>query len=265
MITDSAIYFDGRRNTTTVSLDETLDACRALDGLAWFDLATPTDDELNAVRDEFSLPALALEDTARAHQRPKVERYDEQTFLVVRAARYVDSRVLIELDELHVFAGPRFVITVRPGTLPDLEPVHRRLEGDPALLRQGPTAVLYAILDLVVDDYAVALRRIGTDIDAIETTIFADGGDMTRRTYDLSREIIEFQRAITPVPDLVATLLRGAEHASADVELLRLLRDVHDHAIRVREQVGSYRDLLESIVAINLSMSASARTPRSGR
>ncbi|HEV2528605.1 MAG TPA: magnesium and cobalt transport protein CorA [Thermomicrobiales bacterium] len=254
MIADAAIYFGNRRNPTPVALDEMLDACRTLGGMAWIDLSMPTADELDALAAEFSLPALAVQDALAAHQRPKIERYDDQTFVVVKAARYVDDRELIELDELHLFVGQRFVISVRHGPRPLLDEVRQRVERDTGMVHDGPEDILYAILDQVVDDYAEAVRRISQDIDAIETLVFAPNADVTRRTYDLTREIIEFQRAVMAVPGIVASIQRAMERAGDDIELQRQFRDVHDHATRISEQVTGFRALLESLVAINLSI-----------
>ncbi len=254
MMIDSAIYIDGVRQVTQVTLAETFETCQALGGVAWIDLAEPDQAEFEAVAGEFELHRLAIDDAIAAHQRPKVERYGQTLFVVLKAARYVDSAELVDLDELHLFVGDRFVVTVRHGIGPDLERVRRRMEADVDLLRRGPQAILYAIVDDVVDDYGPVVQGLGNDIDEIETQIFGGEEDVTRRTYDLSREVIQFQRAVNPVPEMVADLMAGGSKYGADQEVLRHLRDAEDHAIRIREQAAAFRELLQNIVGVNLNI-----------
>lgn len=143
--------------------------------MAWIGLYRPSSAELLAVSAEFDLHPLAVEDAMEAHQRPKLERYGDTLFLVLRAARYLDAQEEVDFGELHVFVGPDFLITVRHGAAPDLSAVRNRMEATPKLLALGPEAVLYAILDAVVDGYAPVVEGVQTDIDEIETEVF--GGD----------------------------------------------------------------------------------------
>ena len=153
MIVDNAIYVDGRRVAEPSSLQETYEACREQRGLAWIGLHEPTEEEFSSVAEEFGLHALAVEDAVKAHQRPKIEHYDETLFVVLRPARYIDETETVEFGEVHVFVGEDFVVTVRHGAASELGKVRKRLEGEPDLLRLGPEAILYAIMDRVVDDY----------------------------------------------------------------------------------------------------------------
>src|SRR5919107_3984453 len=152
MIVDNAIYVDGRRAAEPSSLRETYQACREWRGLAWIGLYKPTEEEFSSVAGEFGLHPLAVEDAIKAHQRPKIERYDGTLFVVLRPARYVDETETVEFGEIHVFVGKEFVITVRHSEVPDLGEVRQRLEADPELLRRGPEAILHGIMDQVVDD-----------------------------------------------------------------------------------------------------------------
>src|SRR5918997_3390457 len=153
MIVDGAIYVDGRRTETPGSLEETYEACRSAGGVAWIGLYKPTGGEFGRVAEEFDLHELAVEDAILAHQRPKLERYGDTLFVVLRAARYVDETETVEFGEIHVFVGTDFVVTVRHGEAPHVGEVRRQMEGQPDLLRRGPAAILYAIMDRVVDDY----------------------------------------------------------------------------------------------------------------
>jgi magnesium transporter len=251
MIVDNAIYVDGRRTAEPSSLHESHEAVRRQGGLAWIGLYEPTEEEFSSVAGEFGLHQLAVEDAVKAHQRPKLERYDGTLFVVLRPARYVDESETVEFGEVHVFVGEDFVITVRHGEASELGRVRYRLEGDPELLRLGPQAVLYAVTDRVVDDYAPVVAGLENDIDEIETEVFSGNAGVSKRIYELSREVIQFQRATEPLPGILGKLIASTE----DPELQRYLRDVQDHALRVTEQVtAGFREILQNILSVNLTL-----------
>ena len=257
MIVDSAIYVDGRRTAELRSLQDTYDACREQQGVAWIGLYKPSREEFSSVAGEFGLHPLAVEDAVNAHQRPKLERYGETLFVVLRAARYVDETETVEFGELHVFVGENFVVTVRHGEAPNIGRVRRRLEAEPELLRRGTEAILYAIMDEVVDGYAPVVEGLGNDIDEIETEVFSGNAGVSRRIYELSREVIQFQRATKPLAPVLALLSakgEGGEERVADKEVRRGLRDVQDHVLRVTEQVDGFRELLSNILSVNLTL-----------
>ncbi|CAA9433382.1 MAG: Magnesium and cobalt transport protein CorA [uncultured Rubrobacteraceae bacterium] len=180
--------------------------------------------------------------------------YGETLFVVLRAARYLDRPETVEFGEVHVFVGPDFVVTVRHGEAPDVGEVRGRMERDSDLLRRGPEAILYAIMDRVVDDYAPVVAGLENDIDEIETEVFGGNAGVSRRTYELSREVIEFQRAVKPLSGMLAGLIAGSEKYGVDPELQRYLRDVQDHAIQVTERAAGFRELLQNILSVNLSL-----------
>src|SRR5215216_3626600 len=160
----------------------------------------------------------------------------------------------VEFGEIHVFVGEDFVITVRHGEAPALGEVRRRLEADPELLVRGPEAILYAIMDRVVDGYAPVVRGLENDIDEIEVEVFSGNPGVSRRIYELSREVIEFQRAVKPLSGMLSNLIAGFEKYKVDPELQRYLRDVQDHAIEVNERVSGFKDLLQNILSVNLTL-----------
>jgi magnesium transporter len=253
VIVDSAIYVDGKR-VEPASLEETYEACRARHGIAWIGLYKPSREEFSSVAAEFGLHPLAVEDAVKAHQRPKIEQYGDMRFVVLHAARYLDEPEAVEFGELHVFVGPDFVVSVRHSESPDLSGVRKRVESEPELLRRGPDAILYAILDQVVDDYAPVALGLENDIDEIEEAIFGGNASVSRRTYELSREVIQFQRATTPLVGMLDRLMTEYGRHGGDAELLSYLRDVHDHVIRIEEQVSAFRELLHNILNVNLAM-----------
>jgi len=253
MIVDNAIYVDGRRSETPDSLEQTYEACREKDGFAWIGLYEPSEEEFESVAGEFDLHELAVEDAITAHQRPKIERYGDSVFVVLKSARYRDETETVEFGEIHAFVGPDFIITVRHGEASELHKVRERLESEPDLLRRGPSAVLYAIMDQVVDDYAPVSEGLEADIDEIEAEVFGGNAGVSRRIYALSREVIGFRRATHPLNEVLERLIEG-EVYDLDPELQRYLRDVQDHALRVTEQVEALRELLSNILDVNLTL-----------
>jgi magnesium transporter len=251
VIVDRAVYREGRRAAEPADLSELHAACQSGDAVAWLGLFEPGEEEFEAVAREFELHELAVEDAIRAHQRPKLERDDDTLFIVLRPARYVDETETVLFGELEIFVGPRFVITVRHGDAPELGPVRRRLEGRPDLLRRGPMAIVYAILDHVVDGYEPVVAGLENDIDEIEDEVFGASPTVSRRIYELTREVIEFQRATAPLNEMVARLM---EQPGVDEEERRYLRDVQDHALRAEEQAAAFRALLQNILSVNLTL-----------
>ena len=251
MIVDSAIYVNGKRAEASGSLEETYERTREVGGVAWIGLYKPSDGEFGRVAEEFNLHELAVEDAIVAHQRPKLERYGDTLFVVLRAARYLDKAETVEFAELHAFVGPDFVVTVRHGESPDLSRVRHRMEAEPDILSLGTEAILYAILDRVVDDYGPVVSGLENDIDEIEAEVFGGNAGVTRRTYELAREVIEFQRATKPLVGMLGGLIAGAEKYGVDPELRQYLRDVQDHAIEVQEQVAGFRELLQNVLSVN--------------
>ena len=270
-VVDNAIYIDGRRAVDPTSLDHTFEELRQCPdqgrSFCWIGLLRPSKKEIEAVAEEFGLHPLAVEDTITAHQRPKLDLYGDVVFVVLRPARYVDPVEVVEIGEVHLFIGPDFVITVRHAEEPDLAAVRKRLEADPELLDNGPYAVLYAVLDKVVDDYFPVLDGLQDDIDGIEVQVFGGDPGVSKRIYQLSREVIEFQRAVEPLREVLIELRDRlkATASRSDLELRRSLRDVSDHAIRVMERVQSFRDLLSNIVQVNAALVAQRQNEEMAR
>ncbi|HET7270041.1 MAG TPA: magnesium/cobalt transporter CorA [Rubrobacter sp.] len=258
MIVDNAIYVDGRRTAEPGTLSETYEAVRERRGVAWIGLYRPTEVEFSSVAGEFSLHELAVEDATEAHQRPKLERYGETLFVVLKPARYLDEEERVEFGEVHVFVGEDFVVTIRHGEAPDLGAVRKRLEAEPDLLRRGPETILHAIMDRVVDDYGPVVNGLGNDIEEIEAEVFGGSPNVSRRIYELSREVIEFQRATEPLDGMLGDLIRE-ETIEVDPEIRRYLRDVRDHVLQVTERLAGFRELLQNILSVNLTLASLAQ------
>jgi magnesium transporter len=253
-IVNNAVYVSGRRSADPKSLEETYEVLRERKGMAWIGLYRPDVEEIRSVAREFGLHELAVEDAIAAHQRPKIERYGTTLFMVLRPARYLDDKEEVEFGELHIFTGRDFVVTIRHAETPDLGLVRTRLEEAPELLKLGPEAVLYAILDQVVDEYAPVVAGLENDIDEIEDQLFRSDPAVSRRIYDLSREVIDFQRATHPLLGMLSALEDGFDKYEVDLELQRNLRDVKDHVIRICERVDAFRILLQSALTVNSTL-----------
>ncbi|WP_327678951.1 magnesium and cobalt transport protein CorA [Streptomyces sp. NBC_00467] len=254
-VVQASLYREGRRVSTPDSLAETYRELHEYrDGMAWIGLHRPSEAELLSLAAEFDLHELAVEDAMEAHQRPKLERYGDTLFVVLRAARYLDAQEEVDFGELHVFVGKDFLITVRHGAAPDLSAVRHRMEENPELLALGPEAVLYAILDSVVDGYAPVVTGVQNDIDEIETEVFGGDPAVSRRIYELSREMVEFQRATRPLVGMLHGLMAGFAKYGTDEELQRYLRDVADHVTHTSERVDGFRQALSDILTVNATL-----------
>jgi magnesium transporter len=254
VIVDCAVYEDGRRRAGGVELHDAYDACRADDGAwVWIGLYEPGADEFDSVAREFELHELAVEDAIKAHQRPKLEVYGKTLFLVLRTALYIDETEDVELGQIMLFVGPGFVVSVRHGAASDLHPVRLELEKRDDLLSCGPSAVLHAIVDRVVDDWGPVIRGVSDDVEEVEKEVFSDGrGNPTRRIYKLKRETVELHRATEPLIEPLEQLSNDPFDAVDDT-IQPYFRDVADHVKRANEAVESLREVLNGTLQANLA------------
>jgi magnesium transporter len=253
VIVDCAIYEDGVRRDGRVELEHAYDVRHEQGKFVWIGLYEPTEREFDSLRREFDLHPLAVEDAIHAHQRPKLEVYDDMVFLVLKTARYVDPTEVIELGEVLVFLGDDFLITVRHGEASSLTPVREALDAQPERLRHGPSAALHAILDRIVDDYQPAIEGLDTDIDEVEEQLFSgERVNPAERIYRLQREVLSFRKATAPLVEPIDKLARG-HYMQIHPEVRDYFRDVNDHLIRVRDQLDAMRDLLSTSLHANLA------------
>ena len=254
MIVDCAVYEDGLRREGTVSLSSALEEGRRHpDGFVWIGVAEPDGAELEAVAQEFHLHPLAVEDAVKAQQRPKLEVYGDSVFVVLKAARYVDSEEVVELAQLMLFIGDGFVVTVRHGESDVLAGVRSTIEDIPDELGCGPLGVLHAVLDRVVDDYATVLRGLDVDIEEIEKQVFSDDtANHARRVYKLKREVLDFRQAVLPLAEPLERLIEGRIPQAGKVPA-EYFRDVHDHVLRVADRIEAVDALLDSALSANLA------------
>ncbi|KQV93134.1 magnesium and cobalt transport protein CorA [Streptomyces sp. Root369] len=260
-VVNCVTYKDGARIPVDGDLVDTVERVRkSRDGFVWLGLHEPSDHEFEGIADLFDLHPLAVEDAVEAHQRPKVERYGETLFAVFKTVCYVEHEELtatsevVNTGEIMVFAGEDFVITVRHGSHGSLGPLREELESDPQQLAKGPAAVLHAIADHVVDDYLDVTDSMQSDIDLVETAVFADNGARVDpgRIYQLKRELLELKRAVVPLSRPLEELSTRPIHVVAP-EIQAYFRDVSDHLLRAKEQIAAFDELLNSILQAHLA------------
>jgi magnesium transporter len=255
-IVDCAVYEAGTRQEGDLELGQAYEAGRdngAGDGsrFVWIGLKEPSEEEFASVAREFRLHELAVEDAIKAHQRPKIEKYDDTLFVVLKTAHYHDDTETVEIGEILLFVGDGFIVTVRHGRASELHDVRVQSEQRPDLLRCGPGAVLHAIVDRVVDDYEPVLEGIEDDIEEVEEDVFSPSRtNPTERIYKLKREVLEMHRATAPLVDPLDKLASGY-YEVVHKDIHEYFRDVYDHVLRANETVEGFREMLNGILDAN--------------
>jgi magnesium transporter len=262
-VVDCAVYVDGRRQGP-VEPHEALRSAVERGGFVWLGLYAPTEGELGAIAEQYGLHPLAVEDAVYAHQRPKLERYGDGLFMVLTTARYVEhdrltaTSEVVDTGEVMVFVGSHYVITVRHGEHGGLADLRRSLEAQSDLLCLGPSSVLYAVADSVVDSFVDVATAVEEDVDELEASVFSsERTDDIGRLYQLKRELLALRRAVSPLEVPLEKLAQ--RRIDVVPEAMRsYFRDVEDHAIRVRDQVAALDELLTSILQASLARTSQA-------
>ncbi|HLU41825.1 MAG TPA: magnesium/cobalt transporter CorA [Microthrixaceae bacterium] len=259
MIVGSGAYRDGERIDTApvASRYEDLVAlartCTEGSDFVWLGLLDPSPDELAHAAAAFGLHPLAVEDALATHERPKVDVHGDTLTIVVRPARYLDEPETVEFGQITMMAAPNHVVVVRHGDAVPLTDLRTRMESDPEWLREGPGAVVHAIIDEVVEAYGPVLLGIADDIDEVEEVVFSTSRESpTQRIYELKREVLEFSKSTTPLVEVLEDLVT-LEHPVLSEELHRYFSDTDDQLARVVDQVQTDRELLTSVLEANLT------------
>ncbi|KUM71501.1 magnesium/cobalt transporter CorA [Streptomyces griseorubiginosus] len=261
MIVDCAIYREGHRTDGPEDLSDALDEARSAGGFVWIGLHEPSEQEFELVTKEFGLHPLAVEDALKAHQRPKLEVYDDSLFVVLKPVVYEPDSDAVSTGEVMLFLGDAFVVTARHGVGSPLKAVRERLEREPKLLGKGPTAVLYAVADAVVDHYLEVATELGTDLEELEAEVFSPDGGGSRgtasRIYTFKRQVLEFRRATVPLSMPMARLA-GVGTSGGTVPFVNdrarpFFRDVNDHLVRVNESVEGLDRLVSDVLSAHLA------------
>jgi magnesium transporter len=264
-IINSAVYKNGLR-VGNFEIEEIPVALQDPEAFAWVGLYEPDEALLERAQAAFGLHDLAIEDAHRAHQRPKLERYGDSLFMVLRTAQFVGGSERLEFGETHIFAGRRHVVTVRHGSRTAHIGVRGRCEAEPECLALGPGYVLYAILDFVVDQYFPILEELEAQFERIEIDVF-DGRserETTKRIYDLRSDLVYLKRALHPLID-VCQRLEKLEGPLMPEEIRVYIRDVHDHLLRILEMVDGLREMSASALEAHLSLLSIAQSDETKR
>jgi magnesium transporter len=254
-VVNCVAYAHGRR-VADVPLPEISDVLKQdPHSFIWIGLHEPDEALLHQVQAEFGLHDLAIEDALVAHQRPKLERYDDSLFVVLRTARRDVEARRLEIGETHLFVGARYLVSIRHGSSVSYAAVRARAETNPSLLAQGPAFVLYALMDFIVDNYFPVVDALEDELEVLEDEIFSEAFDRetTSRIYRLKRDLLELKRAVSPLVDICNRLIR------ADIEFIPdvtrpYFRDVYDHVIRINDMIDTLRELLTTALEANLSL-----------
>ena len=256
MIVDSALYRGGARVPLPCDKDDLTavrEATTADGDFVWVGMYEPSGDELERVAEAFDLHPLAVEDALHAHQRPKLERYDDGIFLVLKTLWYVDEEDAVETGEINLFVGRDFVVSVRHGEGTELSSTRLGLEGRAAVLGHGPSSVVYAIVDRVVDTYEEVVGQLEIDVDEVEASVFSPQRTQdSRRIYILKRELSEVRRAVNPLKEPMKRFATGSVPAVTQ-EAAPFFRDVADHLTRVSEAAESLDGLLSTAFDAHLA------------
>ncbi|MGZ4465487.1 MAG: magnesium/cobalt transporter CorA [Nocardioides sp.] len=256
MIVDSALY----RNGVRVPVDCAPSELHLMRGkvrdpgdFVWVGLHEPSEAELEDVAIAFKLHPLAVEDAFHAHQRPKLERYDDSLFLILKTLWYVDEEDAVETGEINMFVGEDFIVTVRHGQGSELHSARRYLESQEAVLTHGPSAVVYAVCDRVVDGYTEVVEELEIDVDEVEASVFSPARtNDSARIYTLKREISEVRRAVMPLREPMRRFASGLV-TGIDEEAGPFFRDVADHLTRAAELVETLDGLLSTAFEAHLA------------
>ncbi|MET9371109.1 magnesium and cobalt transport protein CorA [Streptomyces griseoflavus] len=261
MIVDCAIYREGRRSEGPRDFSDALDEARSAGGFVWIGLHEPSAEEFDLVAEEFGLHPLAVEDALKAHQRPKLEVYDDSLFVVLKPVVYEPRSDTVSSGEIMIFLGDSFAVSVRHGEGAPLDAVRDRLERETELLGEGATSVLYAVADAVVDHYLAVATELQTDLEELEAEVFTpDAGDSrgtASRIYNFKRQILEFRRATGPLTPPMARLAGvgayGGKVPFVEDGARPFFRDVHDHLTRVNESVEGLDRLVSDVLSAHLA------------
>jgi magnesium transporter len=264
-VVNCAAYAAGRR-VRDLTIDEVGPTLAREDQFVWIGLFEPSEEELRRVQQQFGLHDLAIEDAHTAHQRPKLEQYENSLFVVLRTAQLLESPTRLEFGETHVFVGPRYVVSVRHGSVRSHVGVRGRLESTPDLLSQGPAFVLYSLMDFIVDQYFPIVAALEDRLEELEGEIFGPviNRDTTKQIYGFKRDLLALKRAVSPLVDVCNRLMRfGSDLIPGNTR--PYFRDVYDHVVRINEMVDTQRELLTTALEANLSLISMEQTEHSKR
>jgi magnesium transporter len=253
MLVNCIVYGNDGRKLRDITIEQISDYVSDPQAFIWVGLHEPDEALLSKLQEEFDLHDLAIEDAHHAHQRPKIEMYDESLFIVLHTAQVIGAK--IEFGETHIFMGRNYLVTVRHGASLSYAPARKSCEQNRELLSLGPSYALYAVLDFIVDNFMPIVGSFKTELHELEQEIFAETfkREVVERLYLLKRELVTLRLAVSPLQDILNQLMRL--HGTLVREEIRpYLRDVYDHAARISDATNTMGELLTAAMSVNLAM-----------
>lgn len=253
MVVNCVAYTSTGRRLREVTVDEISEVLRSKDTFVWVGLYEPDEAMLRSVQREFDLHELAIEDAQHAHQRAKIEVYDEVLFVVAHTAQFVGGKV--EFGETHIFMGKRFLLTVRHGASLSYAPVRTRLEQAPQQLSLGPSMCMYGVIDYIVDNVMPVVESFQSELRDLEHQVFAShySRSTIHRLYSLKRDLVSLRLAVAPLQDILNQLVKLHPGLIND-DTRVYFRDVYDHAIRITESINILGEMLTAALQVNMSL-----------
>lgn len=254
------LYRDGRLVAEGFPVAQVSDHLAQPSTVIWLDLLLPSPTDMQVLTEELGLHPLAIEDALHDHQRPKLDRYPDHDFLAayaVRARPGADS--LLETGELAAFFTPRSLITVRKSPLLDLRDLLHRWDESAELAASGVAYLAHGLLDHLADGHTAAVAVLDDEAEELEDLLFDEGGrrggDLQRRSFVLRKDLTVLRRAVLPMRDVLTTMTRPGS-GLVDERMAPYLRDVDDHVLRAVESIDGLRDVLATILDINMTLAS---------
>jgi magnesium transporter len=256
MLINCAAYQSGRK-LGDIAVEDISDYLARPECFVWVALKDPDATEMAAMKEEFDLHALAIEDVMNGNQRPKIEEYGDTLFTVLHTIEIGEDGELI-LGQVNVFAGPNFVLSVRHRAQQGFQDVRARCEREPELLKEGAGFVLYALIDSVVDRYMPVLEVLSSEIEELEDRIFERNGvaasrEIIQDLYSLKRRLVILQHHVSPLVEAVGKLV-GGRIPQICTGMQAYFRDVYDHLVRVSNMIDARREMIVTAIQVNLGM-----------
>ena len=250
------VYANDREPRTLDALTDISEVLREPNAFVWLDVVDPNEHDFALIHEEFDLHPLAIEDAVKAHQRPKIEAYGTSWFIVVHGATRSTTR--LEINEIAIFAGAKYIVTVRTSPVFPLDEIQRRWHLAQPGRRRDSGALLYTILDTVVDGYRPIGEAFEDQVEELETDLLGEGARTDRvllQIFAMKKDLAKFRRAVVPMRDILTPIMRG-ELRLFDRDELPYYRDVYDHVALVVDQLDAARDLVNNARDTHISIAS---------
>jgi magnesium transporter len=262
MLINCVAYQDGRK-LGDITVEQISDYVQKPECFVWVALKEPDAAELDAMKEEFCLHELAVEDVRTNHQWPKIEEYGDSLFAVMHTVEFQEDGSLL-FGEVDVFVGPNYILSVRMRTLRGFQNVRERCEHEPTLLKQGSAFVLYALMDDIVDGYFSVLERLTAELEELEDRIFTpqevnDAREIIEELYRFKRRLVVLRHHISPLLEGVGKLTGGRVPKICE-GMTAYFKDVYFTLERIVGAIEGRRDMVITAIQVNLGMIALAES-----